>query len=57
MLQSQRWCDNCHLRTEQRIHLCGSPTRRAGGIAWLDNDGVNFLCSASGGLLAMLLAR
>jgi uncharacterized protein (TIGR00297 family) len=56
-LQTKRWCDGCNLPTERRIHRCGSDTRVVGGISWLDNDAVNFLSGAAGGLLAVLLSR
>jgi uncharacterized protein (TIGR00297 family) len=56
-LQARRWCDACNLATERRIHRCGNSTRAAGGIPWLDNDAVNLVSSAAGGLLAALLAR
>jgi uncharacterized protein (TIGR00297 family) len=55
-LQSRRWCDLCDRPTERAIHGCGMETRAAGGIAWLDNDVVNLLSSAAGGLLAALVA-
>ena len=56
-LQARRWCDACNLGTERRIHRCGSTTRGAGGIPWLNNDAVNLVSSAAGGLLAAILAR
>lgn len=56
-LQARRWCDACNLGTERRIHRCGNATRAAGGIRWLDNDAVNLVSSAAGGLLAAILAR
>jgi uncharacterized protein (TIGR00297 family) len=56
-LQARRWCDACNLGTERRIHRCGNTTRGAGGIRWLDNDAVNLVSSAAGGLLAAILAR
>jgi uncharacterized protein (TIGR00297 family) len=55
-LQTRRWCDRCNRSTERTIHDCGATTRRAGGVSWLDNDVVNFLSAAGGGLLAMILA-
>jgi uncharacterized protein (TIGR00297 family) len=56
-LQERRWCDTCDLGTERVIHWCGAPTRHAGGVARFDNDGVNFVTTLAGGLLAALLAR
>jgi uncharacterized protein (TIGR00297 family) len=55
-VQTRRWCDRCNLGTERTVHDCGATTRRAGGVRWLDNDVVNFLSAAAGGLLAMILA-
>lgn len=54
--QSRRWCPSCSLATERHVHSCGTFTRPAGGIVALDNDGVNFLCTAIGVLVALLLA-
>jgi uncharacterized protein (TIGR00297 family) len=56
-LQARRWCDACNAPTERRIHSCGSRTRVAGGISWLDNDVVNLVSGVGGGLLAVILAR
>ncbi len=55
-LQARRWCDACATSTEQSIHSCGTPTRHAGGVAGLDNDGVNAACSGVGALVAILLS-
>ena len=55
-LQSRRWCDACDAATERVVHDCGQPTRLAGGYRWLDNDAVNLVCGAAGGLLAVALA-
>jgi uncharacterized protein (TIGR00297 family) len=54
--QTRRWCDHCNASTEQTIHRCGATTRHAGGIAWLDNDGVNFVAGVVGGLFAVVMA-
>jgi uncharacterized protein (TIGR00297 family) len=50
-LQARRWCASCDMATEQRIHRCGAATTRTGGLAWLDNDGVNALATVGGALL------
>lgn len=50
-LQARRWCASCGMATEQRIHRCGTPTAHTGGLAWLDNDGVNALATVGGALL------
>ena len=54
--QSRRWCDVCERETERATHDCGADTRPLRGIPWLDNDAVNFLSNAAGGILAALLA-
>lgn len=55
--QARRWCEPCAAETERLTHDCGAPTRRARGVAWMDNDVVNFLSNTAGGLLAALLLR
>jgi uncharacterized protein (TIGR00297 family) len=55
-MQARRWCDRCNRGTERLIHDCGTSTRHDGGLVWLDNDAVNFLSTAAGGLLAAMLA-
>lgn len=54
-LQARRWCDACDIVTERTTHHCGAPTTPRGGLGWLDNDAVNFLSNAAGGILAALL--
>jgi uncharacterized protein (TIGR00297 family) len=54
-LQARRWCDRCKTATERKTHGCGATTRVVGGFAWLDNDAVNALSTACGGLLGLLL--
>jgi uncharacterized protein (TIGR00297 family) len=56
-LQARRWCEACAMETERTIHRCGTGTTPRRGVAWLDNDVVNFLSNAAGGLLAALLIR
>jgi uncharacterized protein (TIGR00297 family) len=55
-LQARRWCDQCRATTEREMHTCGTPTRIAGGVRWMDNDAVNALSTAAGGLLGFALA-
>jgi uncharacterized membrane protein len=55
-VQERRWCDACALATEQAVHVCGAPTRRAGGLAALDNDAVNLMATVVGAAAALLLA-
>jgi len=55
-LQGGRWCDTCARGTERLRHDCGTLTRHLRGVAWVDNDVVNFLSGLAGGLLAAWLA-
>lgn len=57
LLQQRRWCEPCGVPTERRVHSCGSPTRISGGLPFLDNDGVNLLCTAVGAAVAYALIR
>jgi len=41
LAQGRFRCAACGERSEWRVHRCGRPTTREGGLAWLDNDGVN----------------
>ncbi len=52
LVQARRWCPACAEATERDVHACGTPTRVAGGLAWLDNDGVNAASTLTGGLVA-----
>lgn len=54
--QSRWHCPSCNVDTEQRIHRCGSPTEHVGGIAALDNDGVNLLATAAGAAVGVAVA-
>ena len=56
-VQRRRWCPICQRETERTTHDCGTPTVPRGGLAWLDNDMVNLLSNAAGGLVALLLVR
>jgi uncharacterized protein (TIGR00297 family) len=38
-------CPICAEPTEWQVHRCGTRTTRLGGLAWLDNDGVNVLAT------------
>ena len=55
-IQARRWCDACEQETERLTHDCGTETRRLRGLSWFDNDVVNFVSNAAGGILAALLA-
>jgi uncharacterized membrane protein len=50
--QSRRICAQCNCATERLVHDCGTRTERAGGIGWLNNDGVNAVCTLVGALVA-----
>jgi uncharacterized membrane protein len=52
-LQERRRCIGCGEHTERKIHVCGSRTRRSGGIAGIDNDVVNFLATVVGAVVAI----
>ena len=47
-VQSRRHCPTCNVATEQKTHRCGTATTHVGGIALLDNDGVNLLATVGG---------
>ena len=55
-LQARRWCDHCAAATERIVHGCGTPTRPAGGLAWLDNDRVNLAATLVGAGVGALMA-
>jgi uncharacterized protein (TIGR00297 family) len=55
LFQQRRWCDACGCTTERRVHDCGAGTEHAGGIAWVRNDAVNFICTATGAAVAVAL--
>ncbi|MGH3630762.1 MAG: DUF92 domain-containing protein, partial [Sciscionella sp.] len=55
--QGRRWCDACERETERTTHDCGTATRPFRGWQWLDNDVVNLLSGATGGIVALLLVR
>jgi uncharacterized protein (TIGR00297 family) len=54
-VQVRRWCDRCDSATEQSVHVCGTGTRISGGVAWIDNDSVNLISVALGGVAALIL--
>jgi uncharacterized membrane protein len=56
LMQARRWCPVCESATEQRRHSCGATTEPRGGWAWLGNDAVNLVCTASAAAFAWLLA-
>ena len=52
-VQAMYYCPVCQAETERRIHRCGTPTQPLRGIAWMNNDVVNFLATACGSAAAM----
>jgi uncharacterized protein (TIGR00297 family) len=55
-VQQRRRCESCSVETEQRVHRCGMQTRVIGGLAWLENDGVNLTCTLVGAAIAAALS-
>ncbi len=49
LLQGRFHCPACDAASEWRVHRCGARTTREGGLAWLSNDGVNFVATALAG--------
>lgn len=54
-LQERRRCQQCSTHTEQRVHACGSHTVIDSGIAGLNNDAVNALCTLLGAVGAAVM--
>jgi uncharacterized protein (TIGR00297 family) len=46
LVQGRFRCGACDAESEWRVHRCGARTVRIGGLAWLDNDGVNLAATA-----------
>lgn len=55
-VQSLRFCPACARACETDPHRCGSATVPRRGVAWFGNDAVNFAATATGALVAGLLA-
>jgi uncharacterized protein (TIGR00297 family) len=55
-VQAIYFCDADQKETESRVHRCGNTTRLIRGWHWLDNDGVNFVASVFGSVVAAILA-
>lgn len=51
-VQACYYCPVCQSPTEQRVHRCGTRTRRDRGFTWFSNDVVNFVATAVGATLA-----
>jgi uncharacterized protein (TIGR00297 family) len=55
-VQSMYYCPTDKKETEKHpLHTCGAQTVHIRGWKWLDNDWVNFACSAVGVVIALLL--
>lgn len=54
-VQAIYYCDYDGKETERRIHSCGRKTRLLRGHPWVDNDLVNFLASAVGSGVALIV--
>jgi uncharacterized protein (TIGR00297 family) len=46
LLQGRFHCPVCDEASEWPVHRCGAATTRRGGLAWLNNDGVNLIATA-----------
>jgi uncharacterized protein (TIGR00297 family) len=53
--QAMYTCPTCKTETEQHIHHCGSRTEFLRGIAWMNNDVVNFMATTIGSITAIAL--
>ena len=54
-VQALRYCAGCARSCETDPHVCGADTTLVRGAAWMTNDGVNFLATASGAIAASAL--
>ena len=52
-LQAIYYCPSCKTETELRVHRCGARTESLRGLAWMNNDVVNFLATAGGSAVAI----
>ncbi|MEO9263145.1 MAG: DUF92 domain-containing protein, partial [Candidatus Baltobacteraceae bacterium] len=50
--QALRFCPACDRACETNPHACGTPTSLRRGVAWIENDAVNFAATACGAALA-----
>jgi uncharacterized protein (TIGR00297 family) len=56
-LQAMYFCPLDQKETEKHpLHGCGTPTLPLRGLTWMNNDVVNFMCTAAGSALAISLA-
>ena len=54
-LQTLRHCPRCDRDCETNPHVCGTPTIVRRGLAWFENDAVNFAATICGALIAALI--
>ncbi|MGA9408285.1 MAG: DUF92 domain-containing protein [Bacteroidota bacterium] len=54
-VQAKYRCAVCGKMTERTLH-CESPTTRIGGVHWIDNDMVNWVCAIGGAIFFVLLS-
>lgn len=55
-LQGIYTCPACEKQTEKHpLHSCGAQTVHQRGLAWLNNDWVNWLCTLSAALAAVIM--
>jgi uncharacterized protein (TIGR00297 family) len=53
LVQERRYCPSCQLRTEARVHRCGTGTVHVAGVRGVTNDAVNALCTVTGAVVAL----
>jgi uncharacterized protein (TIGR00297 family) len=56
-VQGRFHCPTCDEASEWRVHRCGALTTRKGGLAWLSNDGVNFVATVFAACTALAAWR
>lgn len=55
-LQRVEFCPKCQVETEKApFHSCGTETVYKRGCKWLNNDGVNFICTLAAAATAIIL--
>lgn len=54
--QELRYCPQCRRNCEIDPHICGTPTTIVRGYSRVSNDAVNFICTTTGALVALLLS-
>lgn len=52
--QRMNRCASCGKEVESRFH-CGEPAKPLRGLAWMNNDAVNLISSAAGGIVSALV--